>query len=188
MMTRLGMLFAVLMLSAGCSNGGAKEKKPGPGKGKSAMKITSSAFKYEGMIPAKFTCDGDDINHDLTWSDVPAGTQTLALINDDPDAPVGLWVHWILYNVPAGSKGLPEGVVKSARILEDGTMQGINSWGRIGYGGPCPPSGTHRYFFKLYALDAKLDLDPGAKKDQVEKAMKGHILAEAVLMGKYSRK
>ena len=152
-----------------------------------AMTITSPAFEHGGMIPAKYTCDGENISHALEWSDVPAGTRSLVLINDDPDAPVGLWVHWVVYDIPPSAKGLPEHVDPSQEVLPNGARQGANSWSRIGYGGPCPPGGTHRYFFKLYALDAEIALPPGATKNEVEQAIQGHVIEQAELMGKYSR-
>jgi Raf kinase inhibitor-like YbhB/YbcL family protein len=151
------------------------------------MKITSAAFTEGGLIPAKYTCDGKDISPPLAWEDVPAGTKSLAIISDDPDAPVGTWVHWVIYNIPPNMKKLDENI-KPEKESKTGMRQGNNDWPRIGYGGPCPPSGTHRYYFKLYALDAAVDLNPGATKAQLIKAMKGHILSEAQLMGKYSRK
>jgi Raf kinase inhibitor-like YbhB/YbcL family protein len=155
-------------------------------KGGKKMQITSSAFTEGGMIPAKFTCDGQNISPPLEWGNAPAGTKSFALISDDPDAPMGTWVHWVAYNIPASVNKLGENV-KTEKELADGTRQGNNSWPNIGYGGPCPPSGTHRYYFKLYALDTTLDLKPGATKAQVLQAMKGHVLAEAQLMGKYKR-
>jgi Raf kinase inhibitor-like YbhB/YbcL family protein len=151
------------------------------------MKLTSSAFTEGAMIPSKYTCDGQDISPPLTWTDTPAGTKTLALICDDPDAPAGTWVHWVLFNLPEGAKGLPEGV-PADKSLKAGGIQGTTSFRRIGYGGPCPPSGTHRYFFKLYALDNSLALSNNATAKDVTAAMKGHILAEAQLMGRYKRK
>lgn len=155
-------------------------------KGGEKMQITSSAFTEGNMIPAKYTCDGKDISPPLEWKDIPAGTKSLAIINDDPDAPVGTWVHWVIYNIPPNMTKLDENV-KPEKESKNGMRQGNNDWPRIGYGGPCPPSGTHRYYFKLYALDTLLDLNPGATKAQLIKAMKGHILSEAQLMGKYSR-
>ena len=122
----------------------------------------------------------------LQWSDAPAGVQSFALIADDPDAPAGVWVHWVLYDLPAGTRALPEAFPRDDS-RPDGSRQGKNSWGRAGYGGPCPPGGTHRYFFKLYALEVKLNLDPGATKEQLLKAMQGHTLAQVELMGTYSR-
>jgi Raf kinase inhibitor-like YbhB/YbcL family protein len=138
------------------------------------------------MIPKRFTCDGEDLSPPLSWSGLPAGTRSLALICDDPDAPVGTWDHWVLFNIPATVTGLPENVPAKAS-LDDGSVHGNNSWGRPGYGGPCPPGGTHRYFFKLYALDTELNLKTGATKSQLVKAMEGHILDQAQLMGKYRR-
>jgi Raf kinase inhibitor-like YbhB/YbcL family protein len=151
-----------------------------------AFKLTSTAFAHEEPIPQKYTCDGEDISPPLQWSDPPQGTQSLALICDDPDAPIGTWVHWVLYNLPAEARALPEGVPSDAE-LPDGSRHGENSWRRLDYGGPCPPSGTHRYFFRLYALDTVLDLESGEGKKQVLQAMEGHILAQAELMGVYSR-
>ena len=150
------------------------------------FELTSPAFAAGEPIPPRYTCDGDDVSPPLAWSDPPPGTQSLALICDDPDAPVGTWVHWVLYDLPADARELPEAVPADAE-LPGGGRQGNNSWPRLGYGGPCPPSGSHRYFFKLYALDTVLDLDAGASKKQVLGAMEGHVLAEAELMGVYSR-
>ncbi len=150
------------------------------------MRISSTVFEEGGMIPARYTCDGADISPPLSWSGIPEETRSLALISDDPDAPAGVWVHWVVYNIPSASTGLPERVPKE-KTLTDGSLQGSNDFRRIGYGGPCPPSGTHRYFFKLYALDQRLDLAPGASKAQLLTAMEGHILGEVQLMGKYQR-
>jgi Raf kinase inhibitor-like YbhB/YbcL family protein len=148
--------------------------------------LTSTAFDEGGMIPKKYTCDGEDVSPPLSWSGIPKSTKSLALISDDPDAPVGTWVHWVIYNIPTGMPGLPENV-PPVEVLPEGARQGRNSWGRIGYGGPCAPSGTHRYYFKLYALGGDLGLKPGATKEELLKAMEGQILAEGRLMGKYSR-
>jgi len=150
------------------------------------MKLTSSAFGAGEMIPRRYSCDGDDLSPPLAWTGVPAGAKALALICDDPDAPVGTWVHWVLFNLPADLTQLPEGL-PAAQTLENGAIHGTNSWKRVGYGGPCPPSGTHRYFFKLYALDAPLTLGSNATARDVQAAMKGHVLAEAQLMGRYRR-
>ena len=150
------------------------------------MKIESSVFQESKMIPQKYTCDGDDISPPLTFSGIPQGSASLALICDDPDAPAGTWVHWVLFNMPAATRGLPE-AVPSEKILSIGARQGTNDFRNIGYGGPCPPGGTHRYFFKLYALDRSLDLEAGATKWQLTQAMKGHILAEAQVIGTYKR-
>ncbi len=154
------------------------------------LEITSPAFSHNKEIPAKYTCDGEDISPALEWSGLPEGTKSIALIVDDPDAPDPAaprmtWVHWVLYNIPPSATGLPEGV--KSKDLQEGTKEGLNDWKRTGYGGPCPPIGRHRYFHKLYALDIVLpDLGRPAKKD-LEKAMEGHILAKAELVGTYQR-
>jgi Raf kinase inhibitor-like YbhB/YbcL family protein len=151
------------------------------------LQISSAAFSAGEGIPKKFTCDGLDVSPQLKWNDPPANTQTIAVIMDDPDAPAGTWVHWVLYDLPADTRELPEGVAKQDQVAS-GARQGRNDFGKIGYGGPCPPPGKpHRYFFKLYALDAKLGLKAGATKAEAERAMKGHILAQAELIGKYGR-
>ena len=150
------------------------------------LKVTSAAFKDGEMIPRKHAYDDRNTSPPVAWSAAPAGTKSLALICDDPDAPVGPWVHWVLFNIPAGTLELPESVAPE-KTLGYGERQGRNGWGEIGYGGPCPPSGTHRYYFKLYALDTALDLAPGATKADVEQAMQGHILAQGQLMGRYKR-
>lgn len=147
--------------------------------------ITSPAFVHETEIPLQYTCDGEDTSPPLEWSAPPSGAASLALIVDDPDAPMGTWVHWVIYNLPAEARGLPAGITPDAE-LPDGSRQGNNSWPKLGYGGPCPPSGSHRYVFKLYALDAVLDVRPGATEQQLLQAMEGHILAEAQLMGTYA--
>ena len=151
-----------------------------------AIQITSPAFSEGEMIPARYTCDGSDVSPDLSWSGVPKTAKSLALICDDPDAPMGTWVHWVLFNIPAGAVGMPAEIPSSA-TLENGARHGKNDFRRLGYGGPCPPGGTHRYFFKLYALNTALDLDSGITKAQLVEAMQGHILAEGQLMGKYKR-
>jgi Raf kinase inhibitor-like YbhB/YbcL family protein len=151
------------------------------------LSLQSNAFVHEGDMPRKYTCDGTDVSPALAWNDPPAGTQSFSLIMDDPDAPAGTWVHWVMYDLPAHARELPEGVPKE-KELKDASRQGRNDFSRLGYGGPCPPRGpAHRYFFKLYALDARLALPPGASKADLEKAMKGHILAQAQLMGRYKR-
>ncbi len=155
------------------------------------LKLTSSAFSAGGNIPVEHTCEGADRSPPLSWSGIPAGTKSLALIVDDPDAPDPAapsmtWVHWVLYNIPPAAVGLSEGVVPAA--LPAGTRDGMNDWKRTGYGGPCPPIGCHRYFHKLYALDTLLpDLGRPAKV-LLEKAMQGHILAQAELIGTYQKK
>jgi len=151
------------------------------------INITSSAFEADGMIPAKYTCDGADISPPLQWEAVPEGTKTIALICDDPDAPMGTWVHWVLFNLPAETKELAQNIPPE-ETLPNGTRQGVSDFGRVGYGGPCPPSGTHRYFFKIYALDTEIDLQADANKGRLLKAMEGHILAQGELIGKYKRR
>jgi len=150
------------------------------------MEISSPSFKYGEFIPRKYTCDGDDVSPALNWDKVPDETKSFALISDDPDAPMGTWVHWVIFNLAPDLRSLPENVPKNKQ-LENGALQGINDFRHLGYGGPCPPGGVHRYFFKIYALDIMLNLDPGALKVGVVKAMQGHILAQCELMGKYRR-
>jgi Raf kinase inhibitor-like YbhB/YbcL family protein len=151
------------------------------------MRIESPAFSEGGAIPSPFTCDGRNVSPALSWSEVPAGTKSLALICDDPDAPAGVWVHWVAYGVPPGAGGFAEGIAP-APDLAGGGLQGRNDFGKLGYGGPCPPKGTHRYEFKLYALDIEPKLESGATKAQLLRAMHGHVLAEAKLTGKYTRR
>lgn len=148
--------------------------------------LTSTAFKEGAAIPSIYTCDGQDVSPPLAWSEPPTGIKSFALISDDPDAPMGTWVHWVVYNLLPSVRQLPE-VFPMDGQLPDGTRQGKTDFGRTGYGGPCPPSGTHRYFFKLYALDTTLSLAPGATAKQLEAAMRGHVVAEAQLMGTYRR-
>ena len=151
------------------------------------MELKSSVFEAGGMIPKKYTCDGPDVSPPLSWSDVPVGAKSMALIADDPDAPMGTWVHWVAWNIPANARALEEDMPKRD-TLPTGMKQGTTDFRRIGYGGPCPPSGTHRYFFKLYALDSTLNLPMSTTKKDLEKAMQGHILKQAELVGKYARK
>ncbi len=151
------------------------------------MNLTSDAFQGGEMIPKQFTCDGPDISPALRWEDPSADTLRFALIVDDPDAPAGTWVHWLLYDLAGDNKSLAENLPKTEK-LSNGTRQGRNDFGRIGYGGPCPPPGKpHRYFFKLYALDTEVGLEAGATKAEVEQAIEGHVLAKAELMGRYGR-
>ncbi|MCH7587509.1 MAG: YbhB/YbcL family Raf kinase inhibitor-like protein [Chloroflexi bacterium] len=150
------------------------------------FELTSTGFQHESSIPIKFSCDGEDISPPLTWNDPPEGVLSFALIHDDPDLPAGTWVHWVLFNIPSNTRELAEGI-PAQDVLADGSLHGVNSWGRLDYGGPCPPGGTHRYFFKLYALDLMLDLASGASKADLLEAMDGHILAEVELMGTFSR-
>lgn len=151
-----------------------------------AFELTSTAFGNGEAIPQQYTCDGPDISPPLQWTSPPAGTKSLALICDDPDAPVGIWVHWVLYGLSADTRELSEGIPK--KKVKGDRKQGKNDFGRLGYGGPCPPRGpAHRYFFKLYALDLEAVLSPGMTKANLLKAIEGHILAEAKLMGRYGR-
>lgn len=152
-----------------------------------AFELKSPTFAVNAEIPRKHTCDGPDLSPPLAWSDPPAGTQSFSLIVDDPDAPVGTWVHWVLYDLPVNLRELVEDIPKDPE-LASGARQGRNDFRRIGYGGPCPPPGpAHRYFFKLYALDAKTNLKAGATKAELLRAMEGHILAQAELVGRYQR-
>jgi len=150
------------------------------------INVKSTAFEEGGMIPKPYTCDGTDISPPLAWTGIPEATKSIALICDDPDAPRGTWVHWVLFNLPPDTKNLPENIPPQKR-LENGAIHGINDFRKIGYGGPSPPSGTHRYYFKVYALDTEIDLKPGITKKKLLKTMKGHVLAEGQLMGKYGR-
>jgi Raf kinase inhibitor-like YbhB/YbcL family protein len=152
-----------------------------------SVDVTSTAFQAGDTIPKPFTGDGADRSPPLCWSEPPAGTKSLALICDDPDAPRGTWVHWVLFNLSATTRELAEGV-PTRETLDNGAKQGKNDFGKVGYGGPAPPKGKpHRYFFKFYALDKTLELPAGGTKAQVEKAMTGHILGEGQLMGTYGR-
>ena len=153
------------------------------------MQIKTGAFSPESRIPEKYTCQGADISPALSWEGVPEKTRSFSLIMDDPDAPGKTWVHWVIYNIPAETRSLPERFSPAER-LKNGLLQGRNDFGEIGYGGPCPPPGhgPHRYFFKLYALDTDLNLKPGAGKKDVEKAMDGHILGQAELIGRFERR
>jgi len=181
-MRRLWVAAILLTLVCSCSNTAPKGKA-----NKMTIQVTSPAFSEGGSIPSKYTCDGPNISPPLKWASIPDGTKSIALIVDDPDAPRGDWVHWVAYDMPSGVKELPERVPPE-RMLGNGGRQGTNDFGKIGYGGPCPPSGTHRYFFKVYALDKLLGLAPGATKAQLLKAMDTHVLAQGQLMGRYARK
>lgn len=151
------------------------------------FQLKSSAFQAESNIPPRFTCEGNDISPELIWSGAPAGTKTFVLIVHDPDAPrAGGWTHWVAFNIPAGVNHIAENAPKHGQ-LPVGGVQGQNDGGKQGYMGPCPPSGTHRYYFRLYALDASLDLGERARKADLEKAIQGHVLGQAELMGKYKK-
>ena len=183
---QLHCLFGILTLAtifagdAGCSahsQGGAAM----------ALQVSSTDFSSGGTISQQFTCDGGDISPALRWNEPPAGTLSFSLIADDPDAPAGTWVHWVVFDLPGNTRSLPQNVEKKEQ-LESGARQGRNDFGKIGYGGPCPPRGSlHRYFFKVYALDAKLNLKAGATKQDVERAQQGHVLAQGEYMGRYGR-
>lgn len=151
------------------------------------MRLASNAFAANGLIPVKYTCDGEDISPPLFWDEVPTQTQSLALIVDDPDAPGRTFVHWVVYDIPPTVHQLPEKVSSANTTLPDGGVQGKNDFGKLGYGSPCPPTGTHRYFFKLYALNQKLGLTAGATKNQIVAAIDRHVLATAELIGRYQR-
>ena len=151
------------------------------------MQLTSTAFKQGEPIPVQYTCDGKDISPPLKWSGAPTAAKSLVLIADDPDAPVGTWVHWVVYDLPPGTRELAEDISKSQHI-SGGAKQGLNDFKHLGFGGPCPPRGkAHRYFFKLYALNTALSLPAGATRKEVDRAMKGHILSGAAWMGTYKR-
>lgn len=177
----LSALFMFIIMSVSCAKEGNSDNPGGASMG--TITVTSSAFKEGEMIPKKFTCDDRDVSPQLSWTGVPAGAKSIALICDDPDAPAGTWVHWVLFNLPATTTGLPEGIAK----LPGGALQGINDFRKITYGGPCPPGGTHRYYFKVYALDTVLSLKERASKGDLLRAMEGHILGQGQLMGKYKR-
>lgn len=168
-----------LALSLAASN--ARAAAPG------ALSLKSRAIAPGGSIPSRYTCDGPDLSPPLEWADPPAPTKSFALEAEDPDAPGGTWVHWVAWNIPAEARALPEGIAKQTS-LPDGTRQGRNDFERVGYGGPCPPAGTHRYVFNLYALDATLSLPATAGRGDLDKALRGHLLAKAELMGTYGRR
>ncbi len=173
-MYKILLAIIAILLLAGCAKEELEVEQMGN------LKLTSPAFGDNSMIPAKYTCDGDDVSPELLIEGIPEEAKSLVLIIDDPDAPVGTWDHWIMFNIPIVSK-IEENSVPSRAV------QGTNSFRKLDYGGPCPPSGTHRYMFKLYALDAALDLAEGASKADVESAMEGHILAQTKLIGLYKR-
>ena len=166
----------------------SRVKKPAKEITMDTLKISSPAFAPGEIIPRKFTCDGDNLSPLLHFSGIPPKTESLALICDDPDAPRGTWVHWVVFNLPPNTAELPEGVKIGTEKSLAGATEGVNDFGKTRYGGPCPPPGpAHRYFFKIYALDCRINLDRRATKTDVEKAMQGHILAAGELMGKYKR-
>ena len=176
-----------LSLMAGCRQNGSVQRREPVSEEAMRLRVTSVAFEHGAKIPTRYTADGPDQSPPLRWDDPPQGTKSFALICDDPDAPRGTWVHWVIWNIPATARGLPEGVPPDPE-LPDGSRQGTNDFGRIGYGGPAPPPGKpHRYYFRLYALDTVLTLRPGARRDELEDAMQGHVLAQGELMGTYGR-
>lgn len=181
-------LFVVFLSAAVCGETHAQGKVKGYNitQGGKTMELTSSSFVHEGTIPSKHTCDGKNISPPLSWQGAPRETRSFALICDDPDAPMGTWVHWVFYDIPAEVTSLPENVARQQEITGLG-KNGKNTSRRWGYDGPCPPSGTHRYYFKLYALDDNLNLKAGLTKEELLQVIKGHTLAEAQLMGRYKR-
>ena len=188
---RWRMALAVCCLSlalVGCA--GAATPAPQPtgadAQAGTPMVLTSPAFVEGATIPRQYTCDGANVSPPLAWRAAPAAAQSLALVVDDPDAPSGVWVHWVLFNLSPSASGLPEGLPQD-KVVAGGALQGINSGRATGYSGPCPPSGTHRYYFKLYALDTTLSLAANAAAKDVQAAMQGHVMAEAQLMGRYAR-
>jgi Raf kinase inhibitor-like YbhB/YbcL family protein len=182
---------ALLLVAVGVqvapARAGSGDQAPAQRRNQSMFQLTSNAFETESSIPQQFSCDGRDISPELSWSSAPAGTKSFALIMHDPDAPIeGGYTHWLVYNIPATANHLPENVPNQDK-LPGGGVQGRNDSGKYGYTGPCPPSGTHRYYFRLYALDRELDSRAGASKASLEKAIEGHVLAKAELLGRYKR-
>jgi len=176
----LATLFLITLLNANAAHAQGEKAMP-------TLTVSSTSFPAGTEIPKKFTCAGEDMSPQLSWSGAPSSVQAFALITDDPDAPAGTWTHWVLYDLPSSTTSLNEGLSKSDQ-LPDGSKQGRNDFRRIGYNGPCPPAGKpHRYFFKVYALDRKFDIKPGAARSEVEKAMQGHVLAQGEYMGTYRR-
>lgn len=179
------LLAGILFAPTSCRGKSPPEPKPAGG-ATMTIQISSAAFEEGGAIPKNYTCDGANISPPLKWSRLPAGTKSVALIADDPDAPAGTWVHWVLYALPPTVTELAENQPPD-KTLANGARQGTNDFRKIGYGGPCPPRGTHRYSFKIYALDTDLALNPGATKAELLKAMDGHLLANGQLMARYQR-
>ena len=177
----------IVMMLAGPSNRPTASGSGSAGSAGTAFHLTSVAFANGGAIPPVHTCDGADTSPPLGWKGAPAGTKAFALICHDPDAPAGDWLHWAAWNIPATAHALPEGLPKQA-TLPAGAQQGKNDFGRLGYGGPCPPGGTHHYVFALTALDAPLTLPTTASRDEIEKAIQGHALGTAELIGTYQRR
>ena len=181
------LLLAAVGARVAPARAGSGDHAPPQRRNQSMFQLSSSAFETESSIPQQFSCDGRNISPELSWSSAPAGTKSFALIMHDPDAPIeGGYTHWLVYNIPAAAHHLPENVPNQDK-LPGGGMQGRNDSGKYGYTGPCPPSGTHRYYFRLYALDSELDSRAGASKAGFEKAIEGHVLAKAELLGRYKR-
>ena len=179
----LATVLVFLAVTVSVAAGETPRKEDGP----MNMTLESSVFRNGDMIPPKYTCDGEDVSPPLSWANPPGNTASFSLVADDPDAPMGTWVHWVVFNIPAAARGFAERA-SSGKTLPAGSVEGMNDFRRTAWGGPCPPSGVHRYFFRLYTLDATLQLRAGATKTQLLDAMKGHILAQAELMGKYARR
>jgi Raf kinase inhibitor-like YbhB/YbcL family protein len=186
MKLRVALVALMMMFAAACAKQPAAITSNAPATQAATMKLASSAFTEGQAIPRQYTCSGINISPPLEWSGIPKSAKTIAIIADDPDAPAGTWVHWVIYNLPADTMGMIENLPPTEEI-KGGGLQGKNDFEKIGYGGPCPPSGTHRYFFKIYALDNELPLQAGAMKADVEKAMSGHVLAQAQLMGTFRK-
>ncbi len=180
------LLSAVLLGSCGGSDDEPTPPSQAPETEMATLELTSPAFTNGETIPAKYSGNNENVSPPLEWTEPPAETQSMALICDDPDAPSGTWVHWVIYNLPSDARSLPEAIPTDAN-LADGSRNGKNSWNELGYDGPSPPSGTHRYYFKIYALDTILDLEPGASKDDLIESMDTHILAYGELIGTYSK-
>lgn len=190
-MRRISLLLSLLLclflfLSCAGREQRVPQPTPAPNQTKPEIKLTSTAFKEGESIPRAYTCDGVNISPPLEWSGVPKTAKTIAIVADDPDAPGGTWVHWVLYNLPANNIGLVENLPATENLTAGG-FQGKNDFGKIGFGGPCPPSGTHRYFFRIFALDSELPLKAGATKAELMKAMDDHVVLQGQLMGTYRR-
>jgi len=182
---------AIMMFAVACAKQPTATTSTPPGtqatqSATPGIKLVSRAFTEGQTIPRQYTCDGINISPPLEWTGLPKSAKTITIIADDPDAPAGTWVHWVIYNLPADTLGMVENVPATEDVAGGG-LQGKNDFQKIGYGGPCPPSGTHRYFFKIYALDGELPLKAGATKSEVEKASEGHIVGQAQLMGTYRK-
>jgi Raf kinase inhibitor-like YbhB/YbcL family protein len=177
-MNRFVLALAVAALLVSCCTASGPQEMENMGN----LRLSSTAFPDKGTIPVDYSCQGMDVSPPISITGIPLRARSLALIMDDPDASMGVWVHWVVYNIPSMTSSIAEG------SAPDGAVVGRNSWGNNGYGGPCPPSGTHRYLFKLYALDTQLDLKSSATRSDVERAMTGHVMAQTTLVGLYKRK